>query len=157
MYVARCQGCHGVSGAGDGPVGRLLKPKAQAFGDALWQARVTDDELRHTIVLGGAATKKAATMPPAKDLAPEAVDALVAFVRSLRAPHGTASVTVTRPDGAAVVAAAVADAEGRARVVVFGVSGPATVRGIVDPAGAAACSFDVVEAAGTTLTCAAKR
>lgn len=157
LYAARCQGCHGVTGAGDGPVGRALKPTPQAFSDALWQARVTDDEVRQAIVLGGAAIKKAASMPAAKDLAPDAVEALIAFVRSLRAPHGTTSVTVVTADGNDVVVNVDADAGGRARVVVLGVSGHVTVLGVVDAGGAPVCTLDVAEAAGANVTCPAKR
>jgi mono/diheme cytochrome c family protein len=155
VYAARCQGCHGVSGAGDGPVGRLLQPKPQAFSDAFWQARVTDDEMRQAIVRGGAAVNKAASMPPAKDLAPDAVDAVIAFVRSLRAPHGTASVTIMNADGHDVVVDVDAAADGHARVVVPGVSGHVTVLTVVDVGGAPACTLDVVEAAGAHVACAA--
>lgn len=153
VYAARCQGCHGPTGAGDGPVGRMLKPAPQRFSDALWQARVTDDELRQAIVLGGAAVKKSPSMPPAKDLQPDAVDAVIAFVRSLRAAHGTASVTVVKPDGHDVVVNADASADHRARIVVPGVSGPVTVLGVVDVGGAPACTVELAEAAGARVAC----
>jgi mono/diheme cytochrome c family protein len=157
LYAARCQACHGVTGAGDGPVGRALKPTPQAFSDALWQARVTDDELRQAIVLGGAAVKKSASMPAAKDLSPDAVDALIAFVRSLRAPHGTASVTVMKEDGHDVVVNVDASADGHAHVVVPGVAGHVTVLGVVDATGAPVCALDVAEAAGAHVACVAKK
>jgi mono/diheme cytochrome c family protein len=155
-YQMRCQGCHGATGAGDGPVGRALRPAPQKFSDALWQARVTDDEMKKAIQLGGAAVGKAPTMPPAKDLSVDAIASLVAFVRSLRAPHGTASVTVMLPDGRDVTASADADATGAARVTVAGVSGKVTVVGVVDPSGAPVCTVDVAEAAGATVRCAPK-
>jgi mono/diheme cytochrome c family protein len=155
-YQMRCQGCHGVTGAGDGPVGRALRPAPQKFSDALWQARVSDDEITKAIQQGGAAVGKAPTMPPAKDLSPEVVASLVAFLRSLRAPHGTASVTVMLPDGRDVTASADADAAGAARVTVPGVSGKVTVIGVVDPSGAPACTVDVAEAAGAAVRCAPK-
>jgi mono/diheme cytochrome c family protein len=155
-YAGRCQGCHGVTGAGDGPLGRVLKPAPQRLGNALWQARVSDDELKKVIALGGAAVGRAAAMPAHKDLSPAAIDAVVAFVRSLRAPHGTARITVKTAAGREVVADADADAGGRARITVAGVSGPVTVTGVVDPAGATACSFDIPEAGGASVSCPAK-
>jgi mono/diheme cytochrome c family protein len=156
-WAARCQGCHGPSGDGDGPLGRILKPRPRRLGDALWQGGITDDELRRTIALGGAAVGKAASMPAHKDLPAPTVDAVVAFVRSLRAPHGTVRVMVQPASGADVVVTADVDAGGRARVSVPGVSGPATVVGFVDGTGTPGCTITVAEARGGVVSCALRR
>jgi len=151
LFTIRCQMCHGKAGDADTPMGKAMKPAPARFSDGVWQRTTTDDDIRQIITLGGAALKKSPAMPAAKNLKPEELDALVAFVRSLRAPHGSARVTVTTKSGAVVVGNANADASGVARVVV-NVDGVVGAVG-VDSAGRG-CVVDVVS--GAVAVCVSK-
>lgn len=86
IFNTKCVVCHGDRGAGDGPGGAALNPKPRAFGDATWQASVTDDQIKKTIVEGGASVGKSAAMaanPELKD-SPEELTALVKIVRDFK-------------------------------------------------------------------------
>lgn len=84
-YKNRCATCHGDSGKGDGPGGVALSPKPRDYSDAAWQKSVTDDQIKKTIIGGGAAVGKSPNMPAAPDLEskPRVVEALVKHVRKL--------------------------------------------------------------------------
>ena len=86
VFKSKCVVCHGDHGAGDGPGAAALNPKPRAFGDASWQSSVTDDQIKKTIVQGGAAAGKSAAMPANPDLRnkPEVVDGLVKIVRGFK-------------------------------------------------------------------------
>jgi cytochrome c553 len=88
MFASRCAPCHGADGKGDGPGAAALTPKPRNYTDAAWQKGVTDDAIRKTILMGGAAVGKSPIMPASPDLEskPEVVDALVKIVRGF-APH----------------------------------------------------------------------
>lgn len=83
MFDQRCAPCHGASGKGDGPGAVALNPKPRNYTDAAWQKGVTDEQLRKTIVMGGAAVGKSPIMPGSPDLEskPEVVNGLVKIVR----------------------------------------------------------------------------
>lgn len=83
MFASRCAPCHGASGKGDGPGAAALNPKPRDYTDAAWQKSVTDEQLKKTIVMGGAAVGKSPIMPGSPDLEskPEVVGALVKLVR----------------------------------------------------------------------------
>jgi cytochrome c553 len=83
-YEMRCGSCHGASGKGDGPGSAALTPKPRDYSDKAWQASVTDEEITKTIIYGGAAVGKSASMPGAPDLEqkPKLVAGLVKKVRS---------------------------------------------------------------------------
>ncbi len=85
LFKARCATCHGDSGHGDGPAATALNPKPRNYSDAAWQDKVTDEEIRKTILYGGAAVGKSPIMPGNPDLEgkPE-LDALVKIVRSFK-------------------------------------------------------------------------
>src|SRR6476619_2507432 len=55
MFTTVCAMCHGVDGSGNGPAAATLQPKPRNYTDAAWQASVTDEQLRETILKGGAA------------------------------------------------------------------------------------------------------
>jgi mono/diheme cytochrome c family protein len=78
-----CVTCHGETGHGDGPGAAALDPKPRTFTDGKWQASVTDDHIKKTILYGGAAVGKSAAMPAQPQLRskPEVLNALVAHVR----------------------------------------------------------------------------
>jgi mono/diheme cytochrome c family protein len=114
VWATRCALCHGESGRGDGPAASGLTPRPRRLSDAVWQASVSDEALVQVILEGGAARKLSPTMLANPDLErqPEALAALVAFIRSLRAPHGGVQASLTVP-GAKGPATASADANDR--------------------------------------------
>ena len=83
LFAERCAACHGPQGKGNGPAAAALNPKPRNYGDTSWQATVTDEQLRKTIKLGGAAVGKSPLMPASPDLddKPEVVEGLVKLVR----------------------------------------------------------------------------
>jgi mono/diheme cytochrome c family protein len=83
MFKSRCTPCHGDTGHGDGPGAIALNPKPRNYTDATWQKSVTDEQIRKTILYGGAAVGKSPAMPANPDLdgKPE-LDGLVAVVRN---------------------------------------------------------------------------
>jgi len=82
VYKTRCATCHGDNGKGDGPGGAALTPKPRNYSDKEWQKTVTDEQIKKTIVQGGAAVGKSPAMPPAPDLDGKPVlDGLVGVVR----------------------------------------------------------------------------
>lgn len=83
LFNTKCVVCHGDHGAGDGPGAAALNPKPRAFGDPMWQANVTDDQIKKTIVGGGAAVGKSAAMSANPELADKA-DELTALVKIVR-------------------------------------------------------------------------
>ena len=82
-FEARCATCHGSGGKGDGPGSVSLSPKPRNYTDKEWQKSVTDEQIKKTILLGGAAVGKSPNMPAAPDLEnkPRVVEALVKHVR----------------------------------------------------------------------------
>lgn len=83
MFTQRCTPCHGTAGHGDGPGAAALNPKPRNYTDTNWQKSVKDDDIKKTILYGGAAVGKSPLMPANPDLdgKPE-LDGLVAVVRS---------------------------------------------------------------------------
>ncbi len=83
MFDSRCAACHGTSGKGDGPGAAALNPKPRNYTDKTWQGSVTDEQIKKTIVMGGAAVGKSPIMPASPDLddKPEVVEGLVKIVR----------------------------------------------------------------------------
>lgn len=82
-YQERCAACHGATGRGDGPGAAALNPKPRNYADKAWQAAVTDEQIKKTITMGGAAVGKSPIMPASPDLEqkPEIIDGLVKVVR----------------------------------------------------------------------------
>lgn len=82
LYDARCGSCHGVGGAGDGAAAKALKVPLPSFTDSAFAAARTDDQLTASIANG-----KAPMMPAfGKQLKPEQIKALVAYIRQFRKP-----------------------------------------------------------------------
>lgn len=79
-----CATCHGESGLGNGPGAATLTPKPRNYTDKAWQASVTDDQIKQTILMGGAAVGKSPMMPAQPQLKekPEVVAALVQIIRT---------------------------------------------------------------------------
>ncbi len=83
MFGNVCAMCHGVNGAGDGPAAVNLTPKPRNYTDPAWQASVTDDQIRKTILEGGQGVGKSPMMPGQPQLKdqPEVLDNLVKIIR----------------------------------------------------------------------------
>jgi cytochrome c553 len=79
-----CATCHGEDGTGNGPGAAALTPKPRNYTDKAWQSSVTDDQIRQTILMGGAAVGKSPAMPAQPQLKekPEVVAQLVRIVRT---------------------------------------------------------------------------
>jgi mono/diheme cytochrome c family protein len=58
-----CASCHGERGHGDGAAAAALNPRPRNYADKAWQASVTDEQIRKTILEGGAAVGKSPRMP----------------------------------------------------------------------------------------------
>ena len=85
LFKTRCAQCHGQDGKGNGPGAAALNPKPRNYTDPAWQAKVTDEDIKKTIVYGGAAVGKSPNMPANPDLEgkPE-LDGLVKVIRGFR-------------------------------------------------------------------------
>ena len=85
LFKTRCVPCHGDSGKGNGPGASALNPKPRNYTDVKWQESVKDEDIKKTILYGGAAVGKSPNMPANPDLEgkPE-LDGLVAVVRSFK-------------------------------------------------------------------------
>ena len=83
MFATVCAVCHGMEGKGDGPGAANLNPKPRNYTDAAWQASVTDDDLKKTILLGGQGVGKSPMMPGQPQLKdqPEVLDGLIKIIR----------------------------------------------------------------------------
>lgn len=83
MFNERCAACHGPNGDGKGTAAAALNPKPRNYHDTAWQASVTDEQIKKTIVYGGAAVGKSPIMPASPDLdaKPEVVEGLLKIIR----------------------------------------------------------------------------
>jgi mono/diheme cytochrome c family protein len=83
VFSTRCATCHGQDGKGTGPAAVALNPKPRDYSDPEWQKSVTDEQIKKTIVEGGAAVGKSPLMAPNPDLGnqPAVLDGLVKIVR----------------------------------------------------------------------------
>jgi cytochrome c551/c552 len=83
MFNTLCATCHGADGSGNGPAAATLNPKPRNYTDAAWQASVTDEQLKDTILKGGAGVGKSPMMPGQPQLKdhPEVLDGLVQIIR----------------------------------------------------------------------------
>lgn len=86
QFDSVCFTCHGSTGHGDGPGAGALNPKPRSFADVAWQASVTDEHIKKTIVFGGAAVGKTAQMPahPQYKGNDAMLDGLVRIVRAFK-------------------------------------------------------------------------
>jgi len=83
MYNMVCAMCHGADGSGNGPMSGTLNPRPRNYTDQAWQTSVTDEQLKQTILKGGAGVGKSPQMPGQPQLAdhPEVLDELVQIIR----------------------------------------------------------------------------
>ncbi len=83
MFATVCATCHGMDGTGQGPAAASLNPKPRDYTDTAWQASITDDQLKQTILKGGQGVGKSPMMPGQPQLAdhPDVLDGLVQIIR----------------------------------------------------------------------------
>jgi len=83
-FQSICATCHGPDGKGNGQAAAALNPKPRNYTDKVWQASVTDDDIKKIILNGGAAVGKSPVMPAQVQLRdkPEVVDELVKIIRA---------------------------------------------------------------------------
>ena len=79
IYAQRCAGCHGASGAGDGPLAAALTKLPVELNSFAWQAARSDAQIIAAVRTGIVGT----AMPPTRDLEDEELAVLVAHVRAL--------------------------------------------------------------------------
>jgi mono/diheme cytochrome c family protein len=76
VFMKRCSSCHGPDGAGKEAIAKMFKVEMHALGSKEVQAK-SDADLKKIVADG---TGK---MKPVKDLSPQDMNNLIAFVRSL--------------------------------------------------------------------------
>jgi len=83
LFATVCAACHGMDGTGQGPGAAALTTKPRNYTDPTWQASVTDDQLKETILKGGQGVGKSPLMPgqPLLKDHPEVLDELVQIIR----------------------------------------------------------------------------
>jgi mono/diheme cytochrome c family protein len=83
LFATVCATCHGMDGTGNGPGAEALNPKPRNYTDPAWQASITDDQIKETIVKGGQGVGKSPLMPgqPMLKDHPEVLDELVQIIR----------------------------------------------------------------------------
>ncbi len=82
QYEKSCNMCHGPSGKGDGPAGKMLKPPPADFAAVL--KGKTDADIAKIIKDGGKAVGKSAAMPAfGSKLQDAQIQALVEYVKGL--------------------------------------------------------------------------
>lgn len=87
LYVTYCASCHGVSGAGDGPVAASLDPRPARHDDGAYMNGLSNEHLVAVIKLGGPAVGKSPMMAPwGGSLDDQQIRDVVAFTRSLAKP-----------------------------------------------------------------------
>jgi mono/diheme cytochrome c family protein len=80
-WMARCKGCHGVDGKAQTRIG--ASEKIPDFTSAKWQASFADPDIKQVVLDGSPSNAK---MKPFGDkLTAEEVDAVVRYIRSLKA------------------------------------------------------------------------
>jgi mono/diheme cytochrome c family protein len=83
LFATVCATCHGMDGTGKGPAAEALNPKPRNYTDPAWQASITDEQIRETILKGGQGVGKSPMMPGQPQLKdhPEVLDELVQIIR----------------------------------------------------------------------------
>lgn len=81
-WKEHCAKCHGDTGKGDTKMGRKLS--IADLTDAAVQAKFTDEEAVTAMTKGVNAKDGKVLMKPAENLSPEEIQALAAYVRTLK-------------------------------------------------------------------------
>lgn len=88
LFLQRCASCHGALGAGDAVSTRALTKLPPEIGGFSWQAERSDAQIAAVVRAGVSGT----AMPAARDLSEAEVAKVVAYVRSLPARRGEATI-----------------------------------------------------------------
>jgi cytochrome c oxidase cbb3-type subunit 3 len=90
VFKFYCAQCHGLTGKGDGPnVTKDFPVSPRNFTNAKEMDKLSDADLKNTILDGGPAVSKSPMMPPwGKTLTEAQVDALIKHLRTLCACKG---------------------------------------------------------------------
>lgn len=82
LYEKNCVMCHGASGKGDGPAGKMLKPPPGDLATVL--KGKSDADVAKVIKEGGKAVGKAASMPAyATKMNDDQIQAVVQYIKGL--------------------------------------------------------------------------
>ncbi|MCU7845957.1 MAG: c-type cytochrome [Candidatus Thiodiazotropha sp. (ex Monitilora ramsayi)] len=89
--VGACGSCHGPTGQGDGPAAMAMNPIPRSFSDGAFiydtdgdGTAGTDTDLMNIIKNGSAKYGGAPTMPGRADIADSDIQALIAYIRTLK-------------------------------------------------------------------------
>jgi mono/diheme cytochrome c family protein len=84
LYAKNCNICHGPSGKGDGPAGKMLKPAPADFAAVL--KGKSDADIAKIIKVGGKAVGKSTAMPAfGSKLKDDQIQSIVEYVKGLGA------------------------------------------------------------------------
>ncbi len=91
FYANRCAGCHGNTGAGDGPMARMLNPQPRDLANHIWQEMTDDASLIKIIHEGGGAVGRSLSMPASPDLKdnPKLTAEVIQLIRSFKRRGGS--------------------------------------------------------------------
>jgi mono/diheme cytochrome c family protein len=93
IYAQNCSSCHGLRGAGDGPVGASLNPQPAKHSDGAYMNALTNEYLFKVIEQGGGAVGKSPTMAAwGATMSNDQINDVIAFVRSLAEPPYTGDI-----------------------------------------------------------------
>jgi high-affinity iron transporter len=101
LYIQNCSSCHGVTGLGDGAVGRALSKLPPELGSFPWQVERSDAQLAEAITNGVSASP----MPPGVGLTPAQVQSVLAYVRTLPTRERTLAAAPAPGDSGSLIAA----------------------------------------------------
>jgi high-affinity iron transporter len=102
LFTQRCASCHGVVGASDGALARSLTKLPPEIGTVAWQVERSDEQIA-AVVQGGIS---GSAMPPSRDLAPQQVASVVAYIRSLPMKERNSAALAAGADSVSASAAA---------------------------------------------------
>jgi mono/diheme cytochrome c family protein len=83
VFKARCANCHGTTGAGDGPAGKVLKDKPQDWTKGEGLKGLTDQQLYDSIKKGGKAIGKSPVMIAFPGLSDAEIWSVIAYIKTL--------------------------------------------------------------------------
>ena len=82
IWTTQCAKCHGKTGAGDTPMGKMIK--AANFTEPAIQAKYTDEQMFKTIKEGVKDAKGKFTMVPAENVTEDQIKALIMYIRAFK-------------------------------------------------------------------------
>ena len=83
IFMQTCTPCHGQEGKGDGPASASLDPKPRNLTDPAYMTSMDERYMFELISRGGIAMGKSPLMPAQTGLAPQDIDHVIAYVKTL--------------------------------------------------------------------------